>query len=234
MDAVLTPNAITGRMTMGHMTEALFSTLCAYHGQIGDGTAFQDFTVEDIMDLLKEAGLSSTGFYPMYDGRTGERIETEIFAGFIYYQRLKQLVAEKLHQRARGPLHPVTRQPTDGRARDGGLRFGEMEKDTVVCHGASAIVKERLFEQSDYYELPVCTTCGVIASIPKDDDLIVKRRVPCRLCHTDANIHLLPLPFPVKMLIQECQSMNCLLRLVFDNPENPSAITGVMMDDDSI
>lgn len=219
-DIMMTPHAVTGRMTLGHMYELLFSMLCANYGVIGDGTGFQNFTVDEVMDLLQEAGLSPKGTYTAYDGITGEPYETKVYSGFVYIQRLKQLVEHKIHVRARGPVHPITKQPMDGRSKDGGFRMGEMEKDTLITHGAAFLVRDRMFEQSDHTLVPICRRCGVIASRPRRDLEIVKRSCPCHVCDKDDEIFEMEMPYPWKLLTQECMAMNCLYQLVFDKSSN--------------
>lgn len=217
-DVMLNPHAINSRMTLGHQFENLLGLLCGYHGQIGDGTAFGDLTVDDVKGMLGEAGLSPSGTHVMYDGRTGEAYETEVFMGVIYYQKLRQVVSNMVHARARGPKHPITKQPTDGRSKDGGQRFGEMEKDCLVGHGAAHLIRDRLLDQSDYYEMPVCTRCGVIAAAARSDLLVVERAARCTLCGQGDRLRSLPIPYPCKLLFQECMAMNCMIRLLFEEP----------------
>src|SRR5271163_2682896 len=120
-------------------------------------------TVDAISKLLREHGYQSRGFEIMYNGHTGKKLQAQVYLGPTYYQRLKHMVDDKIHSRARGPVQILTRQPVEGRSRDGGLRFGEMERDCMISHGASQFLKERLFEQSDMYRVHVC---GVFPSSP--------------------------------------------------------------------
>lgn len=231
-DIIITPHAITGRMTIGHEAEMLLSMLAGYRGCVADGTPFQDMNTQEVGTLLRQCGLSEDGCYTMCDGRTGEAYETKIYVGYIYYQRLKQICKLKLHQRARGPKHPVTNQPTDGRARDGGLRFGQMESDTLVAHGAANVVKERLFEQSDFSYMPVCRRCGMIASSTREDLRIASQPACCQVCRVpDTIIERFPVPYPFKLLMQECMAMNCCFRLTFDSPDHPTRATALEVVD---
>merc|ERR1711934_914707 len=133
-------------------------------GKHGDATAFQsDITVQGVSQELHKYGFQKYGNGAIYNGRTGRLMDARVFIGPTYYQRLKHMVDEKVHSRARGPVAVLTRQPTEGRAREGGLRFGEMERDCMISHGAAAFLKEALLNRSDRYEVHVCNLCGLIA-----------------------------------------------------------------------
>lgn len=152
-------------MTIAHLVECLLSKVGAITGREGDATPFTDVTVDQISELLEEAGYQKRGLEIMYNGHTGKKMRTQIFLGPTYYQRLRHMVDDKIHARARGPLQILTRQPVEGRARDGGLRFGEMERDCMIAHGAAAFLKERLFTVSDAYTVHVCDICGLMSPI---------------------------------------------------------------------
>lgn len=160
-DLIINPHAIPSRMTIAHLIECLLSKVGAIRGSEGDATPFTDVTVTNVSDLLREAGYQSRGFEVMYNGHTGKKLRAQIFLGPTYYQRLRHMVDDKIHARARGPVQILTRQPVEGRARDGGLRFGEMERDCMIAHGAAAFLKERLFEVSDAYRMHICENCGL-------------------------------------------------------------------------
>ena len=164
-DIVINPHAIPSRMTVAHLIECLLSKVGALRGCEGDATPFTDVTVTNVSDLLRASGYHSRGFEIMYNGHTGKKLRTQIFLGPTYYQRLRHMVDDKIHARARGPVQILTRQPVEGRARDGGLRFGEMERDCMISHGAAAFLKERLFEVSDAYRVHVCEICGLMTPI---------------------------------------------------------------------
>src|SRR5262249_39043279 len=154
---------IPSRMTIGHLIEALLGKVSALTGDEGDATPFTDVTVEAISDALAACGYQQRGLEVMYCGHTGRKLAAQIFIGPTYYQRLKHMVDDKIHARARGPLQILTRQPVEGRSRDGGLRFGEMERDCMISHGAAAFLKERLCDISDCYRVFVCDLCGLFA-----------------------------------------------------------------------
>eukprot|EP00124_Ichthyophonus_hoferi_P004296 Ihof_evm1s456 gene=Ihof_evmTU1s456 len=163
-DIIVNPHAIPSRMTIGHMTEALLSKVGANKGEEGDATPFnKGVTVERISQVLKAYGYHLRGNEVMYCGHTGRKINTQVYFTPCYYQRLKHMVDDKIHSRARGPTQNLTRQPAEGRAREGGLRFGEMERDCMISHGAAMFLKERMFLCSDQYRVHVCNLCGLIA-----------------------------------------------------------------------
>lgn len=164
-DIIINPHAIPSRMTIAHLIECLLSKVGAIKGFEGDATPFTEVTVDSVSRLLTEGGYQSRGFEVMYNGHTGRKLVAQVFLGPTYYQRLRHMVDDKIHARARGPLQILTRQPVEGRARDGGLRFGEMERDCMIAHGASAFLKERLFEVSDAFRVHVCEICGLMTPI---------------------------------------------------------------------
>ncbi|PVI08382.1 RNA polymerase II [Periconia macrospinosa] len=164
-DLIINPHAIPSRMTIAHLVECLLSKVGAINAREGDATPFMDITVDQVSNLLLEKGFQKRGFEIMYNGHTGRKLRSQIFLGPTYYQRLRHMVDDKIHARARGPLQILTRQPVEGRARDGGLRFGEMERDCMIAHGAAAFLKERLFEVSDAYRVHVCDICGLMSPI---------------------------------------------------------------------
>ena len=164
-DLIINPHAIPSRMTIAHLIECQLSKVSALRGCEGDATPFTDVTVDQVSKLLREHGYQSRGFEIMYNGHTGRKLVAQVFLGPTYYQRLRHMVDDKIHARARGPVQILTRQPVEGRARDGGLRFGEMERDCMISHGASAFLKERLFEVSDAFRVHVCDICGLMTPI---------------------------------------------------------------------
>jgi DNA-directed RNA polymerase II subunit RPB2 len=144
-DVIINPHALPGRMTVGQLIESLLGKLCCLEGRIGDGTPFNDVQPEDIGKQLRRYGFESRGNEVLFNGWTGEPLETEVCVGIVHYQRLRHCVVDKVHARSRGPVQLITRQPVEGRSRGGGLRVGEMERDCMLAHGASAVILDRLF-----------------------------------------------------------------------------------------
>ncbi|KAJ2720946.1 DNA-dependent RNA polymerase II [Coemansia sp. Benny D115] len=212
-DIIINPHAIPSRMTIGHLVECLLSKLSTLMGSEGDATPFTDVTVEAISDELLNRGYQPRGFEVMYNGHTGKKLAAQVFLGPTYYQRLKHMVDDKIHSRARGPLQILTRQPVEGRARDGGLRFGEMERDVMIAHGVAQFLKERLFDVSDAYRVHVCDVCGmmVVASLKKN-------HFECRACKNKTRISQVHIPYACKLLFQELMSMNIAPRLMVSAP----------------
>ncbi|KZV98958.1 DNA-directed RNA polymerase II, subunit 2 [Exidia glandulosa HHB12029] len=207
-DIIINPHAIPSRMTIGHLVECLLSKVATLIGNEGDATPFTDLTVESVSQVLRSKGYQSRGLEVMYHGHTGRKLQAQVYLGPTYYQRLKHMVDDKIHSRARGPVQILTRQPVEGRSRDGGLRFGEMERDCMISHGLAAFLKERLFDASDAYRLHVCDICGLTAIAN-----LKKQSFECRACKNKVAVSQLYIPYAAKLLIQELQSMNIAARL---------------------
>ncbi|EJD51976.1 DNA-dependent RNA polymerase II second largest subunit [Auricularia subglabra TFB-10046 SS5] len=207
-DIIINPHAIPSRMTIGHLVECLLSKVATMIGNEGDATPFTDLTVESVSQVLRQRGYHSRGLEVMYHGHTGRKLQAQVYLGPTYYQRLKHMVDDKIHSRARGPVQILTRQPVEGRSRDGGLRFGEMERDCMISHGLAAFLKERLFDASDAYRLHVCDICGLTAIAN-----LKKQSFECRACKNKVAVSQLYIPYAAKLLIQELQSMNIAARL---------------------
>ncbi|ORY78908.1 DNA-dependent RNA polymerase II second largest subunit [Leucosporidium creatinivorum] len=224
-DIIINPHAIPSRMTIGHLVECLLSKVSTISGNEGDATPFSEVTVEAISALLKDYGYHSRGLEVMYNGHTGRKLQAQVYLGPTYYQRLKHMVNDKIHSRARGPVQILTRQPVEGRSRDGGLRFGEMERDCMLSHGVAGFLKERMFEASDAYRLHVCDICGLTAIAN-----LRKQSYECRSCRNKTQISQVLLPYAAKLLFQELQAMNIACRFGFDedNTENEARQNAVL------
>ena len=163
---IINPHAIPSRMTIGQLMEALESKAGSFRGSTGDASPFNGKTVEDIADELEAHGMHRYGDEVMYNPRSGEQVPCAVFVCPTYYQRLKHMVEDKVHSRAaNGPVVLLTRQPAEGRARDGGLRLGEMELECMWAHGTMSFLKERFMECSDNYRVFVCSKCGIMATV---------------------------------------------------------------------
>ncbi|KAF3794981.1 DNA-directed RNA polymerase II subunit [Nymphaea thermarum] len=208
-DIIVNPHAIPSRMTIGQLIECIMGKVAAHMGKEGDATPFTDVTVDNISKALHKCGYQMRGFETMYNGHTGRRLSAMIFLGPTYYQRLKHMVDDKIHSRGRGPVQILTRQPAEGRSRDGGLRFGEMERDCMIAHGAAHFLKERLFDQSDAYRIHVCERCGLIAIAN-----LKKNSFECRGCKNKTEIVQVYIPYACKLLFQELMSMAIAPRML--------------------
>jgi len=170
-DIIMNPHAVPSRMTIAQLMECMFGKVCSMRGTLGDGTPYSHLPVKTIKEHLLDLGLHPYGNELLYNGMTGEMIQTEIFMGPTFYQRLKHMVIDKKHSRARGPIVSLTRQPCEGRSRDGGLRVGEMERDCMLSHGAASFTKERLMDVSDPFKTGFCKTCGTLAVVNAKENI---------------------------------------------------------------
>ncbi|KAH3679597.1 hypothetical protein WICMUC_000829 [Wickerhamomyces mucosus] len=211
-DLIINPHAIPSRMTVAHLIECLLSKVSALSGLEGDASPFTEVTVDAISKLLRENGYQSRGFEVMYNGHTGKKLMAQVFFGPTYYQRLRHMVDDKIHARARGPVQILTRQPVEGRSRDGGLRFGEMERDCMIAHGAASFMKERLMEASDAFRVHICGVCGLMSVIAK----LKHNQFECRGCKNKIDIYQIHIPYAAKLLFQELMAMNIAPRLYTD------------------
>lgn len=212
-DLIMNPHGFPSRMTVGKMIELLGSKAGLCSGKFHYGSAFGEpsghaDTVQSISETLVRHGFSYSGKDFLYSGITGDPLQSYIFMGPVYYQKLKHMVLDKMHARARGPRVVLTRQPTEGRSRDGGLRLGEMERDCLIAYGASMMILERLMISSDQFQVQVCTHCGLMGYWHHK-----LKTGFCSLCKTGAHIATLKLPYACKLLFQELQSMNIVPRL---------------------
>lgn len=210
-DAIINPNAIPSRMTIGQIIECLIGKVGAIKGHECDGTAFTDINVNAIKDELEKLGYNRNGSEYMYNGMTGKKMKSMIFVGPTFYQRLKHLVKDKSHSRSKGPRTLLLRQPSEGRARGGGMRIGEMERDALIAHGISKYIKEKLMDTSDIYSTYVCDQCGLFAQRMQKNDSkfypLESDMFYCPSCNNKTHISKIVIPYAFKLLVQELMSM---------------------------
>ena len=209
-DMIINPHCIPSRMTIAHLLETLLGKMACRLGCLGDGSPFNNVTLDGLQKILRDdLGMEPSGNEILYNGYTGRMMETSIFTGPVYYQRLRHCSADKLHSRSSGPLVMLTRQPAEGRAREGGLRFGEMERDCVAAHGVSEFTKERLMECSDLFRCWSCQDCGLIAIVNPKEGIWV-----CKGCGNTTNFSAIEIPYAYKLLLQELETMSITSRII--------------------
>ena len=232
-DIIVNPHAFPTRMTIGHLVECITGKACALSGYFGDGTAYQSFGVSQYADILMKHKFHSSGNDILYNGMTGGQIEAEIFFGPTYYMRLKHMVKDKINFRTQGPRTALTRQPVSGRANDGGLRIGEMERDGLVSHGAVNMLTESMMERSDKYFMAVCNKTGLIAVYNPDKNLFMSPMADGplqfsgslaennmaveRVTKHGRDFSIVRVPYALKLLIQELQTINVVMRIITDD-----------------
>jgi DNA-directed RNA polymerase II subunit RPB2 len=232
-DLIINPHAIPSRMTIGQIVESMFGIACASYGAFGDCTAFQvkGPNYNTYGPMLTRAGFNHTGNHVLYNGMTGEQIQANIYMGPTYYMRLKHMVKDKINFRARGPNQQLTRQPVQGRANDGGLRVGEMERDAICAHGLAYFLNESFLIRGDEYYMAVCNKTGNIAIYNENKNLFLSPYADGpinfstnpdgsmnikNLSRFGRSFSLLRIPYSFKLLIQELQVMNIQMRIITD------------------
>ena len=205
-DIIINPHCIPSRMTINQLMECILGKSCSLAGKFGNATPFSKHSVnmaEKLCDDLEKFGFERHGLEAMFNPYTGEEIDAKVFIGPTFYQRLKHMVSDKMHSRARGNVTMLTRQPVEGRSRDGGLRFGEMERDAIIVHGTSRFLKERLFDMSDPFSVIVCSKCGMISA----------SQTECKGCMDD-KMRRINIPYAAKLLFQELNAMGIKTELI--------------------
>ena len=218
-DIIINPHAIPSRMTIAQLKETLLGKVLLELGMFGDGTSFGNLDVKTISQELQKLGYESYGNELLYNGLTGEQLETNIFFGPVFYQRLKHMVNDKQHSRSIGPMVNLTRQPAEGRSRDGGFRIGEMERDVMIAHGMSRFCRERLYDVSDKYSVHVCKKCGVIAAYNDGDKNRMYASADftihlCKTCGNNTDFAKVEVPYAYKLMAQELQTINIVPRII--------------------
>jgi DNA-directed RNA polymerase II subunit RPB2 len=209
-DIIINPHAIPSRMTIAQLMECLLGKLCANVGGYGDATPFSNIDIKDIGKALeKHAKYQRYGNEVLYNGINGKQLNVSLFIGPTYYQRLKHMVEDKVHSRSTGPKVLLTRQPPEGRSRDGGLRFGEMERDCMIAHGTLQFLKERMLDVSDNYKTHICNRCGLITPVNLEENIS-----KCKKCKNYIDFSEIRIPYACKLLIQELESMSMAPRLI--------------------
>jgi DNA-directed RNA polymerase II subunit RPB2 len=245
-DIIINPHAIPSRMTIGQLVETVMGKACSMYGAFGDCTAFVNNGSKHKVfgQLLTNQGMHSSGSELLYNGQTGEQLETEIFMGPTYYMRLKHMVKDKINYRALGPRTSLTRQPVQGRANDGGLRIGEMERDGLIAHGVTKFLQESMLIRGDEYFMAVCNKTGTIAIYNNSYNLFLSPFAdgPIKFSGTltdgmnvqnisryGRSFSVVRIPYAFKLLIQELQTMNIQLRLITE--DNIDQLTSMSFSD---
>ena len=254
-DIIINPHAIPSRMTIGQLVETLVGKACSLYGAFGDCTAFLNVGPKEKQygKLLVNEGFHSSGTQILYNGMTGEQIQSDIYIGPTYYMRLKHMVKDKINYRARGPRTLLTRQTVQGRANDGGLRVGEMERDGIIAHGISHFLQESMMIRGDEYFMAICNKTGTIAIYNSMRDLFISPMADGPIKFTgnllsDMNIDkitrfgrsfsIIRIPYSFKLLMQELMTMNVSMRIItednidqLDSMSYSKTINKLMFDD---
>lgn len=212
-DVIINPHCLPSRMTIGQLIESVSGKVSLMTGNVLDATPFEKLDTDSICKALHSLGYEKHGTEVLYNGMTGQRLNAKIFMGPVYYQRLKHLVKDKQHSRSYGPLQNLIRQPTEGRSREGGLRFGEMERDCMISHGAANFLRDKMFIDSDRFNIYICSSCGLMATANKK-----KQSYNCKVCKVDSTedtntVVKVDIPYATKLLFQELMAMGIAPRI---------------------
>jgi DNA-directed RNA polymerase II subunit RPB2 len=221
-DIIINPNAFPGRMTIGQMIECIVGkvAILQHYGE-ADGTPFNDISLDTIMNELENEGYPRDGTEELYNGMTGYKLKSKIFIGPTFYQRLRRFAFDNVHSRSRGSKTILTRQPPEGKIRNGGCRIGEMERDALLAHGCGNFMKEKFVDTSDAFCIQICDQCGLFAErmirkdskyYPTEDDIFW-----CRSCNNKSSISKIIVPYAFKLMLQELMSMNIAPRIKTNN-----------------
>ena len=230
-DIIINPHALPSRMTIGQLVETLMGKACAIYGGFGDCTAFvsKGPKNKNFGDMLTNVGFNSTGTEILYNGQTGEQLEANMYIGPTYYMRLKHMVKDKINYRDRGPRTALTRQPVQGRANDGGLRIGEMERDGLIAHGVSKFIQESMLVRGDDYYVAICNQTGTVAAYNETLNLFLSPMADgpikfSNITETNANVvnisrygrefSIIRVPYAFKLLMQELRTINVEMRVI--------------------
>ena len=234
-DIIINPHAIPTRMTIGQLVEGITGKACAMYGGSGDCTAFNNkgSKIKIFGEMLTDVGYHSSGNEILYNGMTGDQISAEIFMGPTYYMRLKHMVKDKINYRSLGPRTALTRQPVSGRANDGGLRIGEMERDSVISHGATEFLRESMMERGDKYHIAICNNTGMMAIYNPAKNIFMSPMADGPIKYTGSldgkdmnienvtkfgrNFSVVAVPYSFKLLLQELQTMNIQMRIITED-----------------
>lgn len=210
-DLIMNPHAVPSRMTIAQLMENIFGKIGVRKGTLGDGTPYSHMKVEDLKKHMIELGMHPYGNEILYNGQTGEMMQAEIFMGPTFYQRLKHMVIDKAHSRSKGPIVSLTRQPCEGRSRDGGLRVGEMERDCMISHGISVFTKERLMDVSDPFQSGICKSCGTLAVVNPVEGIY-----SCGACGNKTDFVIKTIPYAMKLWMQELEAMHITPKMILE------------------
>ena len=209
-DFIMNPHAIPSRMTVGQILETLLGKVGSVIGKEMDATTFSKIDTETLFKYMREYGFDEQCEEVMYNGMTGLQMNSTIFIGPTYYQRLKHMVEDKIHSRISGQVHMTTRQPTEGRSRDGGLRLGEMERDAMLAHGAVQFLKERFMDASDIFKIYVSKTEQSMVVANPDENIYIYggKNIP------KDDVVEIQLPYAMKLLLHEMNAMGIDARII--------------------